>query len=199
MAEYTQEQIDQMIADKVAEAKKGLFTEDDLNKKVMSEVDRRVDSGIQKGLETQKQKWEQEFTQRANMTAEELAKKNFEEKEKLVSQKEREILKRANNIDAKDMLSEAQIPKSQYDKVITMLVSDDAEVTKANVQNFINMYNETKTDIETKVKSQFTNVPPPKGGQGGDLVTKADFMKMPYGEKLKFKTSNPELYKQFIS
>lgn len=194
MAEYTQEQLDQMIAD----AKKGLFSEEDLNKKVMSEVDRRVESGIQKGLETQKQKWEQEFTQKANMTAEELAKKNLEEKEKLVSQKERDILRRANNIDAKDMLSDAQIPKSQYEKVIAMLVTDDAETTKANVQNFINVFNETKTEIETRVKTEFSKVPPPKGVPNTDTVTKADFMKMPYGEKLKFKASNPEMYKEFL-
>ena len=56
MSEYTQEQVDAIVAEKVADATKGLFDEDTLNAKVTAEVDRRVESGIQKGLETQRKK-----------------------------------------------------------------------------------------------------------------------------------------------
>lgn len=198
MPEFTQEQIDQMIADKVAEAKKGLFTEEDLTKRVTSEVDRRVESGIQKGLETQKQKWEKEFADRAKLTAEELAKKDFEEKMTGLTSKEKEIQKRANKIDAKDMLTEASIPKSHYDKFIDMLVTDDPEITKSNVQNFIDVFNATKTEIETKVKSELSKVPAPEQGKGNKGVTAEDFKKMSYAEKLKFKTEHPEKYKEFM-
>lgn len=198
MAEFTQEQLDAMINEKIAEAKKGLFSEEELNKRVTSEVDRRVESGIQKGLETQKQKWERELSEKANLTAEQLAQKNFDDKLKEVSQRELEILKRANNLEAKDMLSEAQIPKAQYEKIIGMLVTDNADTTKANVQNFIDMFNHTKVEIETKVKGEFTKIPQPKGNNGNDAITREDFIKMPYAEKLKLKTSNPDLYHTFI-
>ena len=80
--EYTQEELDKLVADKIAEATKGMYTEDDLQRKVTAEVDRRVESGIQKGLETQKKKWQEEFEKSATMTAEELAKKKLEEQEK---------------------------------------------------------------------------------------------------------------------
>ena len=198
MADYTQEQLDLIIAEKVAEANKGLFTEEELQKRVTSETDRRVETGIQKGLETQKQKWERELSEKANLSAEQLAQKNFEEKLKEVSNKELEINKRANKLEAKSMLSDAQIPKAQYDKIIGMLVSDDAERTKDNVQNFIDMFNATKVDIETKVKSEFTKIPSPRVGIGNDVITKDDFIKMTYSDKLKLKTSNPDLYKEFI-
>lgn len=198
MPELTQEQLDALIAEKIAEAKKGLFTEEDLTKKVTAEVDRRVESGIQKGLETQKKKWEQELADRAKMTAEELAQKQFEEKLREVSTKEAEIKRKANLIDAKDMLSDAQIPKSQYEKLIDMLVSDDTESTKARVQNFIDVFNSTKMEIETQVKSTLSNIPKPSTGNGDKPLTKADFNKMTYGEKLKLKQSNPELYKEFM-
>ena len=198
MADYTQEQLDLIIAEKVAEANKGLFTEEELQKRVTSETDRRVETGIQKGLETQKQKWERELSEKANLSAEQLAQKNFEEKLKEVSNKELEINKRANNLEAKNMLSDAQIPKAQYDKIIGMLVSDDTERTKDNVQNFIDMFNATKVDIETKVKSEFTKIPSPRVGIGNDVITKDDFIKMTYSDKLKLKTSNPDLYKEFI-
>ena len=192
--EYTQEQVDQMIA----EAKKGLFTQEELEKRVTSEVDRRVESGIQKGLETQKKKWEQEFAERAKLSAEELAKKDLEEKLKSIAEREREISRKANQLEAKSMLSEADIPKSHYENFIGMLVTDDAEATKSNVQNFINMFNATKNDIETKVKSEYANVKKPKTGNGNGTITKEEFNKMGYADKLKFKQENPELYKEFI-
>jgi hypothetical protein len=63
--------------------------------------------------------------------------------------------------------------------------------------NFIDVFNATKNEIETKVKAEFVKVPNPKLG-GDGTVTKADFNKMGYAEKLKFKQSNPDLYKEFI-
>lgn len=194
MAEYTQEQLDALVAEKVSEATKGLYTPDDFQKELTREVDRRVETGIQKGLETQKKKWEEE----ASLSAEELARKKTAEQLAGLTEKEKVIQKKANQIEAKELLADAGIPKSQYDKFISMLVSENEEATKANVQNFIDVFNSTKTDIETQIKAQLSNVPPPGTGDGSKAVTKEEFNKMPYGEKLKFKQTYPELYKEFI-
>lgn len=198
MPEFTQEQIDAIVAEKISEAKKGLFTEEDLNKKVVSEVDRRVESGIQKGLETQKQKWEKEFSERAKLSAEDIAKKDFDEKLQTITVKEKEVQKKVNQIEAKSMLTDASIPKSYYDKFIPMLISDDEEVTKANVQSFIDMYVTTKTEIETKIKKELSIIPKPTTGGGDEKTTKDDFKKMGYADKMKFKMTYPELYKEYI-
>lgn len=198
MSDFTQEQVDNLIAERVAEARKGLFTEDDLTKKVTAEVDRRVESGIQKGLETQKQKWEREYSERMKLSAEELARKDFEEQMKTVSAKEKEINLRANKVNAKDLLSEASIPKSHYDKFIDILISDDESTTRANVENFIHMFNSTKTEIETQVKSEFTKIKPPSTGSGDKVVNKEDFNKMSYSEKMAFKTTNPTQFVEFM-
>lgn len=191
--EYTQEQVDQMIA----EATSGLFTEEELQKRVTAEVDRRVESGIQKGLETQKQKWEREYSERAKLTAEELAQKQLEEKMQELSSREKEISKKANRIEAKNILAEANIPKAHYEKFIDLLVNDDVETTMSNVQNFVDVFNSTKDDITNQVKSEYSNVPKPKTGTNATL-TKDDFDKMGYGEKIKFKEENPDLYKEFM-
>ena len=191
--EYTQEQVDQMIA----EAKLGLYTEEDLQKKITSEVDRRVESGIQKGLETKRQKWEREYSERAKLTAEELAQKQLEEKMQELSSKEKEINKKANQIEARGILAEANIPKAHYEKFIDLLVNDDAETTMSNVQNFVDVFNSTRDDITNQIKSEYSNVPKPKTGANGTL-TKDDFDKMGYGEKIKFKAENPDLYKEFM-
>lgn len=196
--EYTQEQLDAIIAEAIAEATKGMYTETDLERKVTAEVDRRVESGIQKGLETQKKKWQEEFEKKATMTAEELAQKKLEEQMKEITGKESEIKRKSNLLDAKDMLASADIPKTHYEKMLEVLVNENEELTKQNITNFIEVFNATKTEIETKVKSEFSNVKPPGSTGSSDVVTKEVFNKMGYAEKVKFKQESPELYAEFI-
>ena len=190
---YTQEQLDAAVA----EARKGLFTEDDLTRRVTSEVDRRVESGIQKGLETQRAKWEEEYKRTQNLTAEQLAAEKLREAQESLSAKEREINRKANLADAKDMLSSAQVPKAHYEKVVGMLVTENAEDTKSRVQNFIDAFLAMKSEVETQIKSDVSKVPPPDQNKTKP-ITKADFDKMGFSEKVAFKQSNPELYKEFI-
>lgn len=195
--EFTPEQqthIDKLIAERT----KGLFGEDEITRRVTAEVDRRVESGIQKGLETQKSKWEKEFTEKAQLTAEELAEKQLKEQMSKLTAREQEISKRANLIDAKDLLVNADIPKNHYDKFIGLLVTDSSETTVENVNNFINTFKETKVELESELKKQYANVTPPTGGNGGTGVTKEDFNKMSYLDKMKLKETNLELYQSLI-
>lgn len=192
--EYTQEQIDAMIA----EAKKGLYTESDLNKKITAEVDRRVESGIKNGVETQRAKWEADYKNSQNLTVEQIAEQKLKEAEQKLKDREREINRRANTAEVKELLSEAGIPKSQYETLIGMLVHDDPEIAKSNAQNFINTFGSLKNEIETKVKSTISQVPPPTQVAKTQVVGRKEFDNMGYAEKLEFKKSNPELYKEFM-
>lgn len=196
--EYTQEQIDALVAEKVKEATNGLYTEDDFQRKLTAEVDRRVDSGIKKGIETQKSKWLKEYEEQAKLSAEELAEKKLKEQMETLSQKEKTILQKENQLLAKDRLSEAGIPKEHYEKFIGMLVTDDSEVTSENVQNFVDTFNATKTEIESRIKSEYSDITPPTTGNSDDVVTKEKFDSMSYADKLSFKQDNPEQYKEFI-
>ena len=196
--EFTPEQqayVDALIAEKT----KGLFTKEDLEREITREVDRRVESGIKKGIETHKAKWEEEFRKQSELTAEELAEKQIKDKLKELESRERELALRANTLDAKSMLANAGIPKEHYEKFVGMLVDGDEERTKENVQNFIDAFNETKVGIEKSLQEKYSNVPSPKGGSSdGGIKTKAEFNKLSYEEKLKFKEENPELFKQFV-
>ena len=195
--EFTAEQ-QAHIDSLVQQSKEGLFGEDELTKRVTSEVDRRVESGIQKGLETQKSKWEKELTDKATLTAEELANKDLEEKLKELQSREMDIMKRSNSLEAKDMLSIAGIPKAHYEKFINLLVSDNDETTKSNVGNFIDTFNETKVQIEADIKKQLSNVPQPRTGSGETPLNKESFNKLGYSEKAELKQTNPELFNKFM-
>jgi len=159
-----QEHIDKLIAEKTT----GLFTEEELNKRVTSEVDRRVESGIQKGLETQKTKWESDYKTKAQLSAEEVAKLEVKEQLDNIARREAEINTRSNTIDARDLLSSAEIPQEDYSKFMKLLISDNAEATKANVMDFIDTFNNTKKNIETEVKKKLSNIPAPKGDPEGE-------------------------------
>lgn len=193
MPEYTQEQLDQMIAD----AKVGLFTREEHERELQREVDRRVETGIQKGLETHSERIRREAEEKAKLTAEERARLEVAEKEKQIAQREKEISRKANELEAKDLLVSAGVPKEQYAKLLSVFVSENLDTTKTNVQNFIDVFNATKKETETAIRSELTKVTPPQSG-GSSTMTQADFNKLTYAQKLEFKQKSPEVYKQFV-
>jgi hypothetical protein len=194
-----QEYIDNLISDAIKLATKGMYSEQELERKLTAEVDRRVESGIQKGIETQKSKWQREFEDKAKFSAEELAQKELESRMSELTSKEKEILRRGNKLDALEKLNSAGVPKSAYEKLLDKLIDEDLDSTNANVENFIGVFNDTKSSLETEIKKQFSNIqPPPTGNNDNGEVTKDKFLKMGYQQKLELKQSNPELYATFI-
>lgn len=172
--EFTQEQMVE-IEKIVEERTKGLYTEDELNRKVTSEVDRRVESGIRKGVETEKSKWEEEFKKKATLSAEELAKLKFEEELDKIRIKESEINRRTNTLNARELFTKAEIPEENYSKFMDLLITDDEESTTKNVSDFIEVFNTTKENITQNIKKELSNVPAPKG-DGGQTHTKSNNM-----------------------
>lgn len=160
--DFTKEQQD-YIDELILNATTDLYTKEELDKKVTAEVDRRVESGIKKGLETNRAKWESEYEQKAKLSAEELAKLTVDEKIKAIEEREAEINKRSNRIDAREMFAGAGIPEDDYSKFMDLLVSDDNENTIANVSNFIDSFNVTRDNIEKSIKEKLSKVPAPQG------------------------------------
>lgn len=195
--DYTQEQIDEMIRNAVKEATTGLYTQEDLTKKVTSEVDRRVETGIQKGWETQRKKIEAEIEARAKLTAEELAKQEFEAKVREVEDLERNLKRKSNMLTAKTKFAEKGIPKTAYNDLLETLITDDETATNASVDTFIGAFESMRNQIETEYKSKGSDVPTPKTGDAPKVDSEA-FKKMGYKERLELKTSSPELYQSLI-
>ena len=196
--ELTEEQqayVDSLVAERTS----GLFTKEDLEKEVTREVDRRVQSGIQKGIETQKSKWQEEFEKKSKLTAEELAEEQLKSKLGELESRERELALRANTLDAKSMLANAEIPKEHYEKFVGILVDGDEEKTRLNVQNFVDTFNETKTNIEKGLQEKYSIIPSPNSSdksKGG--LTKEEFNNMSYMERKELKEKDENLYNKLI-
>lgn len=185
-------------------------SQEDLDKFLQQESDRRVTQA----LETAKNKWEQdlhsklelqkqqitkELEDRAKLSAEELAQKEFESKLSQLGLKESELKRKENILNAHNKFAEAGLIKDDYSDMLDTLVSDDETKTSANIESFINIFNRNKTAIETKVKAEYSKIPHPNKGDGTpEGVTKESFNKMTYQEKMSFKTEHPDEFKSFI-
>lgn len=184
------------------------YTDEELQKLIQAEADRRVnqalenkqkkyDEELKKALENERELVKQQIADEAKLSAEEKAKKELEKREKELLEREKILAKENNNLYAKNTLTEAGVPKEAFEKLLGIIVNDSDDMTKTNVANFIEVFNDTKNSIEKSTAEKYSKVPAPKSGES-KTVDKTTFDKMSYAEKLKLKTEQPELFKQFM-
>ena len=171
------------------------FTEDEVKAQVQAETDRKVT----KALETARVKWAEEEQARVKQ-AEELAKlsekeriakeleiqRNEFEAEKSKFQRERLTLQTEKDLISKDMPAEF----AQF------VVADTAEQTLININTLQASWQaaiEKAIDDKVKGRTPTGNQPPTTGA-----VTKEQFEKMNYLERLELKQKNIKLYESLL-
>lgn len=160
-----------------------------------AEFDRRVQKAIETALTKQKSKYEALMDDKLS-EAEKLSKMNKEEKERYMQQKhERELeereavlTRRELTAEAKNTLAEKKLPV----ELAEVLNYTDAESCKASIEVLESAFNAAVGKaVEEKLKG---GNPPRKAPE--DVITKEQFQKMGYAERLDLKTKSPDLYKQ---
>lgn len=144
---------------------------DDKGTKKYSDVDEIINKKFAK--------WQKE-QERKISEAEKLAGMNAQEKaehERDTLQKELDELKRANSIaemekTARTMLHDDGV--NVPDEVVSSLIADDADNTKAKVETFSKAFKEA---VQTAVKDALKGKAPATG-KGGSTLTKADILKI---------------------
>lgn len=145
------------------------------NKDTKKYSDAEVDEIINKKFA----KWQKEQEKKIS-EAEKLAGMNAQEKaehERDTLQKELDELKRANSIaemekTARTMLHDDGV--NVPDEVVSSLIADDADNTKAKVEAFSKAFKEA---VQTAVKDALKGKAPATG-KGGSTLTKADILKI---------------------
>jgi len=173
------------------------LTEAELNAKLQSESDKRV----QQALETAKQKWEQEYNTRLTTEkaeAEKLAKLSTEEKMKFEFDKEKnEFTKLKAEFVKKQLIAETATQLATEGlpaQFAHLLAVDTAEATKSNLDAFKTEWQKAlETEVNKRLGQATTTV---KAGEGAGGITLEQFTKMTYGERAKLSVENAELYKQ---
>ena len=161
-----------------------------------AEFDRRMQKGIETALEKQRSKYEalmddklSEAEKLAKMTKEEKAEYQSRKRERELADREAAITRRELMAEAKNTLAEKKMPV----KLAELLVYTDADACKKSMEALEAAWQDA---VEAGVQEQLKGGTPMKKAPTTPAVTKEQFAKMGYAERLKLKTETPELYKQ---
>lgn len=161
-----------------------------------AEFDRRVQKAIDTALTNAQEKWQaltddklSEAEKLAKMTQEERNKYNQQKREKELADKEAAITKRELMAEAKITLAEKKLPVG----LAEVLSYTDADACSKSIEAVEKAFQEA---VEAAVQERLKGGTPPGRAPETGVVTKEEYSKMGYAERLKLKTKNPELFKQ---
>lgn len=175
-----------------------LYTKEQVEKMLQSEADKRVS----KALETSKAKWQAELEeklkaekaeaeQKGKMTEAEKWQHEFEQKEKAFQEEKQQFLKQKLEMHTVKELSAVGLP-IEFSQFVT---GESEEDIKTGIETLKAVFD---TAIEKTVSEKLQGHTP-KGAtkiQAVNTVTKEEFKKMSYAEKMAIYESNPDLYKE---
>jgi hypothetical protein len=137
------------------------YTQEELDKIVQAEADRRTT----KGLETARTKWEQEYQAKierekelAKLSEKERLAKELEEKEKALSMRDKELVQKVLLFEAKQDLVDKGLPATFAE----FLIKENAETTLDNINKFREHF---QSEVEKLVDSRIKGTAPKKGEQ----------------------------------
>lgn len=151
-----------------------------------------VNNIVEKRLNKEKNKWRNEVDQAkrlAEMSAEDRAREEFKMQKAEFERQKAEFERERLLVQTQRELSTKNIPVEFAD----MLVKDDAESTKAAIDNFASLYNQS---VEKGVSNKMKGRPPKTKQTPSDGLDRAAFMKLSLAEQQKMAKENPERYKE---
>lgn len=161
-------------------AQERLFTQEEVN------------NIVEKRLNKEKNKWKNEVDQAkrlAEMSAEDRAREQFKIEKAEFERQRAEFERERLLVQTQRELSTKNIPVEFAD----MLVKEDAESTKAAIDSFASLYNQS---VEKGVSNKMKGRPPKTKQTSSDGLDRAAFMKLSLAEQQKMAKENPERYKE---
>lgn len=174
--------------DQIVPAEGKVYTQAELEKLIQAESDRKV-SLAQSRWQKEASKKLTEAEKLAKMSEEEKFKYQLEQKEAELAAKEREFTLRDNKIAAMKVLSEREIAAD----LVEFIVHEDADIMMANI-NLLDKY--IKASVAAQVKARLGGAAPKTGLNNNAELTKEQFSKMSYTQRMELSQNNPELYKK---
>lgn len=160
-----------------------------------AEFDRRVQKAVTTAVKNAQEKWKtitddklSEAEKLAKMTKEEKAQYMQQKKEKELSDREAAITRKELMAEAKNTLAEKKLPVGLAE-VLSYADADSCSRSIAAVEKAFQEAVQAAVEERLKGKEPIKKAP-------NSAVTKEEYTKMGYSDRLKLKTENPELYKQ---
>lgn len=163
------------------------YTQEEVEKLIQSESDRKVSLALQRKEKELKNKMT-EAERLAKMSEEDQLRYKLEQKDKELAIKEAEFAQKENKITAMKVLSEKGLETSLVDYV----VDADADIMFERINT---LEKAIKRMVDAQVKQRLGGSVPPKAGSVVNTqMTKAEFEKLGYKERMELYTTDRELY-----
>lgn len=164
------------------------FTQEEVNKMLQAEGDRRVSMALAK----QEQKFKAQVAEAEKLKAMDESQRKeyeFEQRIKEFEAKEREFILTQNKLEASKVMAQRGLPISFVD----YLVADNADTMLANINTFEQSF---KSAVADAVSAKLASPTPRAGSATQTGMTKDAFRKLSMAQQAEIYRTNPELYKQ---
>jgi hypothetical protein len=163
------------------------YTKEEVDALLQSESDKRVTQALKKAKEESKKQLA-EAEKLAKMNQEDKYKYELEAKEAEIAKKEAELNIRENKIQALKIMADKGIPAELVDYITT----PDADETLSNINIFHKAF-------KAAVQAEVLKVMPKQGAPKAGVVlphemTKDEFSKLTFSQRVQLMNDNPELY-----
>ncbi len=117
-----------------------------------------------------------------------------------LANQQRDLAIKSNRVDAKSILAGLGLDDAALDAQLSLIVTEDAESTKARAKSFLDLVTSQRDAAKAETeKAMLAKLGKPQGGSGENPVSKEEFAKMTYAQKLDLKQTNPDLFKTLNS
>ena len=167
------------------------YTQEEVDKMLQSEVDRRITSALKKQAKNNEAKIK-EAQKLAQMNESEKFQYELEQREKAIAEKEKALALAENKNEASKILADKGLSLSLVDFVI----AEDAETMNSNIRLLEKAF---KDSVKREVEKRLGSSAPKKNLPPDETITKEQAKKMGIRERQQLLMNNPELYAQLFN
>ena len=166
------------------------YTQEEVDKMLQSEVDRRITSALKKQAKSNEAKIK-EAQKLAQMNESEKYQYELEQREKAIEEKEKALALAENKNEASKILADKGLSLSLVDFVI----AEDAETMNSNIRLLEKAF---KDSVKREVEKRLGSSAPKKNLPPDETITKEQAKKMGIRERQQLLMNNPELFAQLF-
>lgn len=167
------------------------YTQEEVDKMLQSEVDRRITSALKKQAKNNEAKIK-EAQKLAQMNESEKFQYELEQREKAIAEKEKALALAENKNTASQILADKGLSLSLVDFVI----AEDAETMNSNIRLLEKAF---KDSVKREVEKRLGSSAPKKNLPPDETITKEQAKKMGIRDRQQLLMNNPELYNQLFN
>ena len=167
------------------------YTQEEVDKMLQSEVDRRITSALKKQAKNNEAKIK-EAQKLAQMNESEKFQYELEQREKAIAEKEKALALAEN----KNIASKILADKGLSLDLVDFVIAEDAETMNSNIRLLDKAF---KDSVKREVEKRLGSSAPKKNLPPDETITKEKAKKMTIIERQNLLTNNPNLYNQLFN